>query len=67
MSEHVYLMTNEALQDAIINTNVMLKVCPTNDTWRHDKLKRHFQELLENQKSRAKLAVYNPPTNSSEE
>lgn len=58
MSEQIYLMDNESLQEAIINTNAMLKACPSQEPWRYEKLKAHFQELLTNQMSRARLAVY---------
>lgn len=59
MSGHMYLMDNNCLQDAITNTNEMLKTCPTNEPWRHDILKKHFQALIECQNKRSKLVVYN--------
>ena len=54
MTELEHIMTNSELQDAIIQTNAIIKSCsPSSD--RKSKLDNHLESLLDCQHSRAKL------------
>jgi hypothetical protein len=55
MSELLHFMSNNELQDAIVQTNAMVKSCAS-DAQRMPLLQKHLESLLETQKSRASMA-----------
>ncbi len=55
MSELLHLMSNSELQDAIVQTNAMVKGCDPAAKRMH-LLQQHLESLMESQKSRASMA-----------